>query len=75
MKKPIVRFVFYFVCILLLGYLDYYALEFINQNMWSLTRNLAFIHIFEWTYPILIGILFGFIILIAKPRVDKFSYD
>ncbi len=69
-EKAYSRLIFYFVCILLLGYLDHYALEFINQNMWSFTG-----HILKWTYPILIGALLGVIILIAKPRVDKFSYD
>lgn len=75
MKKPIVRFIFYFVCILLVGYLNHYALEFDLSGKIIFNYGGYSLYFYRLTYPLAIGILLGLIILIVKPRVDKFSYD
>jgi hypothetical protein len=71
--KQIVRFLFYLICILLIGYLYNYGLE-LTQSF-KVMRNGRILSFLIAVYPMFIGILLGLIEITLKPKVDKLKYD
>jgi hypothetical protein len=71
--KPTVRFLFYFLSILLVGYIYNFGLEFGKSD--EVVRNGSLGIFYMIAYPILIGILLGFIEVVAKTKKGKFRYD
>ncbi|MGS0765255.1 hypothetical protein [Syntrophomonas curvata] len=71
--KQMVRFLFYLLGILLIGYLYNYGLEFTRSFEISFHSYLkAFLIV---AYPMSIGILLGLMEVISKPRVSKLEYN
>lgn len=73
MKKQIVRFLFYLLSILLIGYLYNYGIE-LTQLFKVILKSRLNLFLFVF-YPMFIGILLGLIEITSKPKADKLEYD
>jgi hypothetical protein len=71
--KQIVRFLFYLLCILLIGYLYNYGLA-LTQSF-KVMHNGRLFSCFIAGYPMFIGILFGLIEFTSKPKAERLEYD
>jgi hypothetical protein len=71
--KLIARFIFYFLSILLVGYIYNFGLE-LGQSA-KVIRNGSLSIFYMIAYPTLVGILLGLIGIVTKTQKDKLRYD
>lgn len=71
--KLIARFLFYFLSILLIGYMYNFGLELGQSD--KVVRNGSLRIFYMIAYPMLIGILLGLIGVVTRTRQGKFRYD
>jgi uncharacterized membrane protein (DUF485 family) len=71
--KPTVRFLFYFLFILLVGYIYNFGMEFGQSEKVVRNSNLSILYMVA--YPVLIGILLGLAEAVERTKIGELQYD